>query len=149
MKKLLFLSLAFSFIFLAACTTKTEEKVSPATPESGKVENGQSESPAANVGMANPASVNCDKQGGKLKIVTKADGGQYGICYFMDNRQCEEWALLRGACPVGGLKVTGYENEQQVYCAITGGEVNVQKKICLSNSQECGLEEYYSGDCPK
>ena len=38
----------------------------------------------------------------------RRDGGQYGICFFDDNRQCEEWALLRGDCPVGGLKVTGY-----------------------------------------
>jgi putative hemolysin len=32
--------------------------------------------------------------------------GQYGVCFFEDNRQCEEWALLRGDCPVGGKKVT-------------------------------------------
>ncbi len=149
MKKLLFLSLGLALFFLAACATKTEKNVSPSATESGQVENNQAESPAASVGMANPASANCVQQGGELKIVTKADGGQYGICYFMDNRQCEEWALMRGACPVGGFKVTGYENEQQVYCAITGGTVDVLKKLCVSQGQDCGLEEYYSGDCPK
>lgn len=47
------------------------------------------------VGMANPASVHCVKQGGKLEIKTAADGGQYGICHLPDGRQCEEWALFR------------------------------------------------------
>lgn len=74
------------------------------------------------VGLANPASTNCVDKGGRLEIKTKADGSQYGICYFEDNRQCEEWALLRGECPVGGVKITGYDNEDQSYCAITGGQ---------------------------
>jgi len=62
-------------------------------------------------GLANPASVNCTQGGGTLDIRTRPDGGQYGVCVFEDNRQCEEWALLRGDCPAGGLKITGYENE--------------------------------------
>ncbi|HNW55685.1 MAG TPA: DUF333 domain-containing protein [bacterium] len=74
------------------------------------------------VGLANPASTNCIEKGGRLEIKTKTDGGQYGVCYFEDNRQCEEWALLRGECPVGGVKITGYDNEDQSYCAITGGQ---------------------------
>ena len=36
------------------------------------------------------------------------DVGQIGVCYFADNKQCEEWALEKGYCPVGGVKVTGY-----------------------------------------
>lgn len=73
-------------------------------------------------GLANPASTNCINQGGQLEIKTKADGSQYGVCFFEDNRQCEEWALMRGQCPVGGVKITGYDNDDQVYCAITGGQ---------------------------
>ena len=49
-------------------------------------------------GMPNPASVNCAKQGGTLKIVTAKDGGQIGICTLPDGKQCEEWALLRNEC---------------------------------------------------
>jgi hypothetical protein len=30
------------------------------------------------------------------------------VCVFGDNRQCEEWALMRGQCPAGGIRVTGY-----------------------------------------
>lgn len=47
------------------------------------------------IGMANPASVHCDKAGGRSEIRTRSDGAQYGVCVFNDGRQCEEWALLR------------------------------------------------------
>lgn len=46
--------------------------------------------------MANPASQNCVNQGGTLTIEERGDGGQFGVCTFEDNLQCEEWALLRG-----------------------------------------------------
>jgi predicted metal-dependent phosphoesterase TrpH/putative hemolysin len=57
-------------------------------------------------GIANPASVNCINKGGRLSIQRRADDGEYGICIFEDNRQCEEWALFSGECPAGGIKVT-------------------------------------------
>ena len=44
---------------------------------------------------------------------------------FEDNRQCEEWALLNGDCPVGGLKVTGTSHRPAQYCAITGGAYTI------------------------
>lgn len=47
------------------------------------------------VGLANPASVNCAKQGGRTDIRTNSKGDQYGVCTFPDGRVCEEWALLR------------------------------------------------------
>lgn len=47
------------------------------------------------VGLANPASTNCVKQGGRLEIRKDATGGQYGVCLFPDGRVCEEWALFR------------------------------------------------------
>jgi uncharacterized protein len=46
------------------------------------------------VGMANPASVNCAKLGGKL-VIHDSPRGQYGMCVFKDGRTCEEWALYR------------------------------------------------------
>ncbi len=46
-------------------------------------------------GLANPASVNCTQQGGRLEIRHDAKGGAYGVCRFADGRQCEEWALFR------------------------------------------------------
>jgi putative hemolysin len=75
--------------------------------------------------LANPASQNCVKQGGTLKIERRPDGGQYGVCVFTDNYQCEEWALFRGECPKNGLRVTGYVTPAGRYCAITGGRYTV------------------------
>lgn len=59
------------------------------------------------VGLANPASVNCINKGGSLQLRQSADGGSYGVCVFKGGRECEEWAMFRGECPVGGLPVKG------------------------------------------
>jgi putative hemolysin len=68
--------------------------------------------PDSKTGIANPASVNCINKGGTLSIQKRGDGGEYGICTFEDNWQCEEWALFRGECPAGGKKVTGIPVEK-------------------------------------
>ena len=103
----------------------------------------------AKKGLANPASENCAKLGGTLNIRVRPDGGQYGVCVFEDNRQCEEWALFRGDCPEGGIKITGYDNDAQIFCAITGGEVDMQTSTCLrADGKRCGLDEHFAGRCP-
>jgi uncharacterized protein len=56
-----------------------------------------SEKPPKRVGLANPASVNCAKKGGKLEI-RKGRKGEYGVCKFPNGKECEEWALFRGKC---------------------------------------------------
>lgn len=55
--------------------------------------------------LANPASQYCINNGGILGIERGAQGGEVGICRFPGNRQCEEWAMFRGECPLGGLPV--------------------------------------------
>lgn len=97
--------------------------------------------------LANPASQNCIAQGGRLDI-RESPLGQYGVCLFEDNRQCEEWALLRGDCPVGGRKVTGFSNDANVYCAITGHEsvesdVPGQVGTCQVDGVTCSAQEYF------
>ena len=77
--------------------------------------------------IANPASENCVRQGGTLAIQKHNDGGEYGVCLFQDDRQCEEWAMFRGECPVGGIKITGYITPAARYCAITGGKYRVTR----------------------
>ena len=49
-------------------------------------------------GIANPASVYCEGQGGKLNIVTKADGSQEGLCTLKNGAICDEWQFYRGEC---------------------------------------------------
>jgi hypothetical protein len=106
--------------------------------------------------MANPASVNCVEQGGTLSIEEWGDGGQCGVCFFEGNRQCEEWAMLNGDCPVGGIKVTGYVTPAAQYCAITGGTYAVtgnpntpnETGTCtFKNGQTCDAGDYYNGKC--
>lgn len=100
--------------------------------------------------LANPASVNCEKVGGTNKIMTMGNGGQYGLCYFEDNMACEEWALMRGECPVGGIKTTGYDNVQQSYCAWIGGKtLAVANSTCtLPDGKVCSTAALYNGTCP-
>jgi putative hemolysin len=52
------------------------------------------------IGMANPASVYCEEQGGVLDI-RDTDVGQYGACVFPDGNECEEWAFFKGECSPG------------------------------------------------
>jgi len=126
----------------------------PTTVCPGAVTNNNQSKP---IGLANPASVNCTDKGGTLVIEKRPDGGEFGVCYFEDNRQCEEWALMRGDCPIGGRKVTGYVTEAGRYCAITGGTYLItsesnsetEKGTCtLVSGQICEAEAYYGGSCP-
>jgi copper homeostasis protein (lipoprotein) len=49
-------------------------------------------------GLANPASVNCARQGGVPRVAQEAQGWR-GVCRFLDGRVCDEWELLRqGSC---------------------------------------------------
>ena len=73
--------------------------------------------------VPNPATQNCLDRGGQHATEQRGDGGEYGVCLFEDNRQCEEWAMARGECPVGGVKVSGYNTSAACDCAITGGNI--------------------------
>ena len=99
--------------------------------------------------LANPASVNCSKVGGSLTIEKNGTGGEYGLCYFEDNRACEEWALMRGECPVGGVKTTGFDTVDQKYCAWSGGQtLAVPNSICtFKNGSKCSTVDFYNGKC--
>jgi putative hemolysin len=55
----------------------------------------------AEVKLANPASVYCEQNGGKVEMRTDASGGQAGICVFPDGSECDEWAYYRDECSPG------------------------------------------------
>jgi len=106
--------------------------------------------------LANPASQNCAMRSGILKIERRPDGGQFGVCVFTDNYQCEEWAMFRGECPTGGLRVTGYITPAARYCAITGGRYTVvagsgaadERGACaLPGGKACDADAYCAGTC--
>jgi putative hemolysin len=98
--------------------------------------------------LANPASQNCVARGGTLQIEKRPDGGQYGVCVFVDNYQCEEWALFRGECPVGGLRLTGYLTAAARYCAITGGRPS-DTACVLPGGKTCDASAYFAGTCTR
>jgi hypothetical protein len=107
-------------------------------------------------GLANPASLHCLAQGGRLVIQTDGRGGQFGVCQFDDNRQCEEWALLRGECPAGGIRITGYAAPAARYCALRGGRYQVlsgsnlpaeQGSCSFGNGKSCAADAYFAGLC--
>ena len=80
MKKLasLFLISVFAIILLNSCAKKEEKS-------------------GGGVDIANPASINCFNNGGKLEILENASG-QYGVCVLPDGKECEEWAYYRKEC---------------------------------------------------
>ncbi len=52
----------------------------------------------AQANMPNPASVYCTEHGGAVEIRTDATGAQHGVCRFLDDSECDEWAYFRGQC---------------------------------------------------
>ena len=72
----------------------------------GSTETAVPEAAASPVGIANPASVFCEANGGRLEIRTGLDGGQVGACVFPAGSECEEWAYFRGECQPGTSPAT-------------------------------------------
>lgn len=101
------------------------------------------------VGLSNPASTRCSDLGGKLSIQKLPYGSQYGLCYFEDNKACEEWALFRGECPVGGVKTTGFDTLDQKYCAWRGGKTiaEASSTCTFRDGKSCSTIDYYNGKC--
>jgi putative hemolysin len=100
--------------------------------------------------VANPASQRCIQEGGTLQIEQRPDGGQFGVCAFTDNRLCEEWAMFRVECPVGGLRVTGYLTPAARYCVITGGHyADADDSCALPGGKTCDAAAYFAGTCTR
>lgn len=63
--------------------------------EKGFAEPQQEASPA---GLANPAAVKCEEEGGTLRY-EQNETGIRGICVFEDGIECDEWEFFQGQCP--------------------------------------------------
>jgi hypothetical protein len=123
-------------------------------PVQGQAPQGQA--PQGTEQVSNPASDNCVQKGGTLTILKRGDGGEYGVCTFTNNMQCEEWAMFRGDCPVGGVSIVGYVTPAAVYCVINGGTYTVtsqantqqeQGSCVFKNSKTCDATDFYNGKC--
>ena len=113
---------------------------------------------ARGAGLANPASQNCVDKGGKVTIEKNGKGDQFGVCTFPDNLQCEEWAMVRGDCREGGIRVTGYVTPASRYRAITGGAYKItagsntakeQGTCTFKNGKSCKSTAYFDGTCSR
>lgn len=87
-------------LFLAALLVSSCSFIWPKSPDQ--------DSP---LDMANPASLYCEEQGGRLEIRQSKDGSQAGYCIFPDGSECEEWAYFRDECEPGNeMHVTTLED---------------------------------------
>ena len=73
-------------------------------------------------GLANPAAVFCEEEGGILENKT-FENGTRGFCLFNDGSQCGQWDFFRGDCSKGQLKIEILE--QGVGRLINEGETAV------------------------
>lgn len=102
--------------------------------------------PEEPVGLANPASVNCEEIGGELEI-RNSPLGQYGVC-IKDGSECEEWALFKGECDF---------EESRTYCTQAQKEANICTMefmpVCGYKEVQCikapcpPISETYSNKC--
>ena len=71
-------------------------------------------SPTPEPNMPNPASVNCEQNGGKLELRQDTSGGVVGMCIFPDGSECDEWAYLRNKCKPGDTLVKSVPTASRV-----------------------------------
>ena len=106
-------------------------------------------------GMANPASVYCEEQGGTLDLTSS-------MCTFADGSQCDEWAFYRGECGPGQASDeavlggdTQLPNPAAVYCEEQGGTSEIvtaadgsQSGVChFTDGSACDEWAFFRGDC--
>ena len=104
---------------LSGCKANPEANIPLETAKAG----------ANDVNIANPAAVNCEKQGFRLEIRTESDGNQYGVCIFPDGSECDEWAYFRGECGPASQNPTT-ENK-----AIEAAKILLARELNIATSQ--------------
>jgi putative hemolysin len=103
------------------------------------------------VGMANPASVFCERQGGTLEIRTDEESeGQIGICILPSSIECEEWAYFRGECPEKHVCTEAEKAAEACtleYMPTCGDDgITYGNKCAACASKE--IDSYTPGECP-
>ena len=138
-------------VLIAGCTQQSASGTATVQPTT-----------EAATGLANPASVNCEKIGGTLEIKKDATGGEYGMCNFANGTSCEEWALYRGEGCKAGVEasatatetVIGMPNPASANCVNIGGTLEIKKDatggeygMCnFANGTSCEEWALYRGE---
>jgi len=130
-------------LLVAGCTQKTAPAQIPATT-TPVVTKAASTGP----GLANPASANCAKVGGKTEIRKDAEGNEYGMCTFTNGTSCDEWGLFRneGCKPFTPVTTTpaavGMANPASVNCGKVGATSEILKN---PDGSEYGMCKFPNG----
>jgi len=120
MKKLLILIFIAS-ITTAGCLPKTTTK------------NEVNQNTNQQVGLANPAAIYCENQGGTLKSVER-DGGIDADCVFQDGTRCPQWEFFRGECaPEKGKNVM---SPDACTNSFNGRVVNITGGVTCNDNEE-------------
>jgi len=134
-KKIIFFIIVFvvligcGLVFLVK-QSKTKNPELPTTP---------SERPIRPIGMPNPASVFCEKEGGKIEIRKDKEGNEQGFCLFEDGSECDEWAFYRGECKKGERfckDLCGDGFCQEIVCMAIGCPCSETKDSCPEDCRE-------------
>lgn len=64
----------------------------------------QASSPQGSIQGANPASLNCLQNQGRLETVHTPQGA-VTYCHLPGGKRCEEWDMFRGNCPTRTVNV--------------------------------------------
>jgi len=140
MRKLLILLPAL--ILIAGCSTQNTPAIDNSKPIVA-LDNPVTQ-PAA---IANPAAENCVKLGGKSEIKTQADGSQSGLCTLPSGQVCDEWALMRGECPIK----TNSDNNQTIMNNASSTKEDLVKKysqaVLKTNFGDIKVK-FYGADSP-
>jgi len=103
MKKILIGILVVGLLSLSGCVQQPAEPTETTIQETTDGETTVEET-GLSAGLENPASKYCVDQGHKLEMRTQSDGGQYGVCIFPSEQECEEWEFYQGECSPDVLK---------------------------------------------
>ncbi len=102
-------------LLLSGCKANSEANIPLETAKAG----------VNDVNIANPAAVNCEKQGFRLEIRNDSDGNQYGVCIFPDGSECDEWAYFRGECGPASQNPTTENKAVEAAKILLAGELNI------------------------
>ena len=117
-----------AFLFLSACASEQPNQIITAEPIETE------DLP----GMANPASVYCERLGYSMESVTR-DSGQDADCIFPDWSRCAQWDFLSGHC-----------SQEFTYCKLQGFNIEQGSNIGICrfpDSSTCNEFQFFSGEC--
>ena len=130
-KKFLFIS-AMCPIILGACAQHSMNQIPSSTT-----------TPNNPIGMPNPASEYCVKQGGKSEIKRQTDSSEYGVCHLPNGKTIGEWELYRHDHGAFWLQMT--KSWQVVWLGEAINKVLSKRKLC--HSRESGNPVTNLTDC--